>query len=169
MKYQYEEKQTNAIDGSKTLPFDCMNAEMFYPTWQENIDSTPVVKVMAAEEVAPAVIEQIIDLQKALLDYATAAAVDGKFSWGQMSEEEHLVSKGKHATNDPAESPFAQLTRQLQCFGRVLGIHASAVGHARINGDFKQLSSDERQSLLAYALCASPAVRREEKMQLNAQ
>jgi hypothetical protein len=112
MKYQYEEKQTNAIDGSKTLPFDCMNAEMFYPTWQENIDSTPVVKVMAAEEVAPAVIEQIIDLQKAaLLDYATA--VDGKISWGQTSEEEHLASKGKHATNDPAESPFAQLTRQL--------------------------------------------------------
>ena len=116
-----------------------------------------------------------IDPKKALSDYASA--VDGKFSWGQTSEAEHLASKGKHATNDPAESPFAQLTRQLQCFGRVVGVHASAIGQARINGDFKRdlkdsskdgayfkLSPDERQSLLAYALCASPAVRQEEKV-----
>jgi hypothetical protein len=86
---------------------------------------------MAAEEVAPAVIGQIIDPQKALSDYTSA--VDGKFSWGQTSEAEHLASKGKHGTNDPAESPFAQLTRQLQCLGRVLGIHASVVGQTRIN------------------------------------
>jgi hypothetical protein len=85
MKYQYKEKQTNTIDCSKTLPFDCMNAEMFYPTRQENIDSTPTVKVMAAEE------GQIIDPQKALSDYASA--VDGKFSLGQMLEAEHLASK----------------------------------------------------------------------------
>jgi hypothetical protein len=62
-----------------------MNAEMFYPTRQENIDSTPTVKVMAAEE------GQIIDPQKALSDYASA--VDGKFSLGQMLEAEHLASK----------------------------------------------------------------------------
>jgi hypothetical protein len=88
-----------------------MNAEMFYPTRQEKIDSTPTVKVMAAEEVAPAVIGQIIDPKKALSDYASA--VDSKFSWGQTSEAQHLVSKGKDATNDPAESPFAQLTHKL--------------------------------------------------------
>ena len=81
MKCQYEEKQTNTIDGSKMLPFDRMNAEMFYSRRQENIDSTPTVKVMSAEEVAPAVIGQIIDPKKALSDYASA--VDGKFSWGQ--------------------------------------------------------------------------------------
>jgi hypothetical protein len=134
--------------------------------------------IMAAQELAPAVIQQIEDPKKALSDYASA--VDGKFSWGQTSEDEHIASIGKNATNDPAESPFAQLTRQLQCYGRVLGIHASAVGHARINGDFKRdinnssndgayfkLSPEERQSLLAYALCASPAVRREEKVQLD--
>ena len=45
----------------------------------------------------------------------------------------HVLAKMQ---NDPSESPFAQLTRQLQCFGRILGIHASAVRHARINGDF---------------------------------
>ena len=40
------------------------------------------------------------------------------------------------ATNDPAEGPFAALTSQLQYFGRVLGMHASGVGQARLNGDF---------------------------------
>jgi hypothetical protein len=99
-----------------------------------------------------------------------------------MSEAEHLAPKGKHATNDPAESPFAQLTRQLQCFGQLLGIHASAVSQARINGDFKRdlkdsskdgayfkLSPDELQSLFAYALRASPAVQREKKVHLKVQ
>jgi hypothetical protein len=74
MKYQYEEKQTKAIDSSKMLPLFRMNAEMFYPTRQENIDSTPTVKVMAMEEVALAVIGQIIDPQKALLDYVQLMA-----------------------------------------------------------------------------------------------
>ena len=77
----------------------------------------------------------------------------------------------KMATNNPAESPFASLTQQLQSFGRLLGIHASAVGHARINGDFKQdpkdasndgayfkLSQNKRDSLLSYTLYASPLV-----------
>ena len=79
-------------------------------------------------------LSELCDPKKALSDYATA--VGGKFSWGQTTKEEHAACIGKNETNDPAESPFAQLTRQLQCFGRILGIHASAVGHARINGDF---------------------------------
>jgi len=136
MQYQYEVKQTNTIDGSKVLPYDQMNAEMFYPSRQENKDTTAIVEDMAANEVAPAVLGELCDPKKALSDYATA--VGGKFSWGQTTNEEHMACIGKNATNDPAESPFAQLTRQLQCFGRILGIHASAVGHARINGDFNR-------------------------------
>ena len=29
MSYQYEVKQTSAVDGSKVLPFDKLNAEIF--------------------------------------------------------------------------------------------------------------------------------------------
>ena len=180
MQYQYEEKLTNAIDGSKVLPYDQINAEMFYPTRQENKDTTAMVEDMAMNALAPAIIKECRDPKKALSDYITG--VDGKFSWGQTTDEEHLACIGKNATNDPAESPFASLTRQLQSFGRVLGIHASAVGHARINGDFKRdpkdasndgsyfkLSQNERDSLLSYALYASPAVRIEEKVLLDNQ
>ena len=37
MQYQYEVKQTPALDGSKVLPFDQLNAELFYPTRKENL------------------------------------------------------------------------------------------------------------------------------------
>ena len=42
------------------------------------------------------------------------------------------------ATHDLAESPFASLTHQFQAFGLMLGIHASAVSHACVNGYFAQ-------------------------------
>ncbi len=180
MKYHYKEKQTNALDGSKVLPFDLLNAEMFYPERQENKDSTPTVIEMAQDVAAPTVKKEIVDPKKAMGDYASVVA--GKYSWGETTEAEHLASIGKDATNDPAESPFAALTQQLQTFGRVLGIHASAIGQARMNGDFNRnidtntaegaywkLSEEERQSLLTYAIYSAPAVRKEEKVQLNAQ
>ena len=135
MQYQYEEKLTNAIDGSKVLPYDQINAEMFYPTRQENKDTAAMVEDMAMNALAPAIIKECRDPKKALSDYVTS--IDGKFSWGQTTDEEHLACIGKNATNDPAESPCPSLTRQLQSFGHVLGIHALAVGHAKINGDFK--------------------------------
>ena len=175
MNYQFKEKQTNAIDGSKVLPYDNINAEMFYPECQKNRDTTHCVQEMAQSAIAPAIMGELWDPKKALSDYVTS--IGGKFSWGQTSEEEHQVCIGKNATNDPAESPFASLTQQLQFFGRVLGIHTSAIGHARINGDFKRdhnksanddayfkLSKEERESLLTYALKASPAVCIEEKV-----
>jgi hypothetical protein len=80
MQYQYEVKQTNTIDGSTVLPYDQMNAEMLYPSRQENVDTTPIVEDMAANEVAPAVLGELCDPKKALSDYATA--VGGKFSLG---------------------------------------------------------------------------------------
>ena len=46
-------------------------------------------------------------------------------------------------TNDPAESPFAALTRQLQGFGRVLRINTSSIGHAGMNGDFHHDLKDD--------------------------
>ena len=86
------------------------------------------------------------------------------------------------ATNDPAESQFAALTRQLQSFGRLLGIHAAAVGQSCFNGDlscdlenpdnngtFYQLSPDMHDSLLEFALRIAPEIRKAEKVALNRQ
>jgi hypothetical protein len=105
-----------------------------------------------------------------------------RLSWGQTTDEEHYAFLGKMARNDPAEGPFASLTHQLQSFGLLLGIHASAVGHARINKDFTrdiednsrdgayhQLSHEMKQSLLQFALNVAPSVRKSEKLSLDKQ
>ena len=62
--FLYKVKQTNTIDGSKVLPYDQMNAEMFYPLRQENVDTTAIVEDMAANEVAPAVLGELCDPKK---------------------------------------------------------------------------------------------------------
>ena len=94
-----------------------------------------------AVKVAVCTLQELRDPKKATSDYLSSA--EGKFSWGGTTEEEHQACMGKMATNDPAESPFATLTQQLQSFGRVLGIHASAIGQARINGNFHRDIKDE--------------------------
>lgn len=85
------------------------------------------------------------------------------------------------ATNDPGESPFACLTHQLQSFGHLLGIHSSAVGHARINrilprlqkisndGAYHQLPMNMRHSLMRLALTIAPAVCKAKKTSLDKQ
>lgn len=179
MTYQYEERQTVAIDGSKVLPYDQLNAEMFYPVRPENQQTSDLVKKMAIE-VADCILKELCDPKKALSDYLSCK--EGKFSWGETSDEVHEACLGRMATNDFAESPFAGLTQQMQQFGRVLGIHASAVSHAKFSGDFCldykdstndgryfKLPKDMRESLLTYALSIAPTVRKEEKEALELQ
>ena len=179
MRYQFEEKQTPRIDGSKVLPFDTLNAELFYPDRKENKATTSTVTKMAVE-LASCLREEFRDTKKATSDYLSC--IDGEFSWGQTTDEEHHACIGKMATNDPAESPFALLTRQLQSFGRLLGIHAAAVGQARFNGDFShdlknpedkgafhQLLPDMHDSLLEFALSIAPEIRKAEKVALDRQ
>jgi hypothetical protein len=83
LHYQYEEKQTPTIDGSKALPMDQLNAELFYPQW-----STKTVQLMACE-VAECVLKELRDPGKATSDYLSS--VEGKFSWGQTTDDEHVA------------------------------------------------------------------------------
>ncbi len=73
-------------------------------------------------------------LKKALSDYLSCK--EGKFSLGETTDKEHKACLGRMATNDYAESLFDGLTQQMQQFGHVLRIHASAVSHAKFSGDF---------------------------------
>ena len=87
------------------------------------------------------------------------------------------------ATNDIAESPFAGLSHQFGMYGRILGIHASAISQARINGDFRRiliemdkkdgmfhcLSPKMKESLLRMAIRDAPAVRANKEIALNKQ
>ena len=133
MKYQFEERETSTLDGSKVLPFDQLNAELFYPTKKEKMQTT-TVKLMAVE-LAGCVLQELRDPKKATSNYLSNA--EGVFSWGQTTDDEYYVCLGKMATNHPVESPFALLTGQLQQFGHMPGIHALTIGHTQFNGDFR--------------------------------
>jgi len=167
------------MDGSRCVPFDKVKAELYYPSREENQQTTNLVMKMAVE-VSECMLMELRDPKKATSSYLSSA--DGKFSWGETTEEEHLVAMGKMATNDPAESPFAMLTQQMQQYGRILGIHASAIGQARMNGDFvrdlmdssktgmyHQLSSNMRESLVQYAVSIPPEVCKEARDALDMQ
>ena len=93
---------------------DQLNAELFYPQRKENVETTKTLQLMACE-VAECILKELRDPGKATSDYLSS--VEGKFSWGQTTDDEHAACIGKMATNDPAESPFASLTCQLQSFG----------------------------------------------------
>lgn len=47
MKYTFEDKTTSALDGFKVLHYDIPNAELFYPSPQENIKKIEMVKSKA--------------------------------------------------------------------------------------------------------------------------
>ena len=79
-------------------------------------------------------------------------------------------------SNNPSEIPFTQITRQIQSFGRVLGINAAAVGHARHNGNFRRSSGDYEvvgsfhklrdeilESLLRFSIIFDPTVKQVER------
>ena len=61
-----------------------------------------------AIEVAETILKELQDSRKATSDYLLS--VEGQFSSGQTTDDEHTSMLGKMATNDPAESPFALLT-----------------------------------------------------------
>ena len=102
-----------------------LKAERFYPNRKENVATTSTVQKMAVE-MAECFLKELRDPKKATSDYLTSA--EGKFSWGYTTEDDHTALIGKSATNDSAERQFTMLTQQIQQFGKILGIHALAVG-----------------------------------------
>jgi hypothetical protein len=73
-------EKTPAIDGSKVLPYDQLNAELFYPQCKENAETTDTVILMASE-VAEVMVKELRDPKIATSNYLMS--VEGKFSWGQ--------------------------------------------------------------------------------------
>ena len=116
MKYQYERRQTNVIDGYKVLPCDQLNAELFYPKSLANVETTGLVKTMACE-IVDCVLHELHDPKKATSHYLTST--DGKFSWGNTTDNEDFACLGMMGNNDHTESLCASLTHQLQYFWAV--------------------------------------------------
>jgi hypothetical protein len=67
MHYQFEERQTPAIEGSKVLSIDQLNAELLYPQRLENVETTETVQLMACK-VAECTIKELRDPNKETSD-----------------------------------------------------------------------------------------------------
>ena len=87
--------------------------------------------------------KELRDPMKATSDYLTSSY--GRFSCGYMIEEEHNALTGKIATNYSAESPFTMLTQQIQQFGKILGIHAAAVGQMKRMATSKEICKARKE------------------------
>ena len=79
------------------LPFDKINAELFYPKRNENKVTTALVHKMVGE-VTTCLLKELCDPNKATPDYLTRR--DGDFSWGNTTNKEHKVCLGKMTTNN---------------------------------------------------------------------
>ena len=168
-----ENKQTNDMEVSRVLPFDKLKAELFYPERTDNI-STKALATNMAVEMDSCILNELRGPKKAASDYLSSGKC--KFSWGYTTQEEHQACIGMMAYNDPSESPFAPLTRQLQSFGHVLGINDAAGGCARHNDDFlrssvdyegvgafHKLGDEMRESLLRFSISLIPTLKRGER------
>eukprot|EP00957_Ditylum_brightwellii_P104063 7927996-Ditylum_brightwellii.AAC.1 len=72
--------------------------------------------------------------------------MESKFSWNQMSQNDHDAGLGKMVVNDPAERSFSGLTRQIQCFGWISLAKAGGVSQVRKNGDMSRGFDTRKQN-----------------------
>ena len=117
IQYMFEEKLTPTLpktetpkaqyDAAKVIQMDQLTCELFFPSREENKDTTVLATSMAVI-MAKCWLKELRDPKKGTLNYLTS--VDGKFSWGNTSEEVHEAFLGKYTTNDTAETPFARPT-----------------------------------------------------------
>ena len=96
-------------------------------TWQRSLE-----RWLAAI----AILDELRDKQKAT--HTFLRSMDGVNCWEKMSEEEKNFGVGKMAVNDPAESSFGGVTRQLQCHGRINLTSATGVDQCKRNNLFSR-------------------------------
>ena len=97
MTYFFEDKQSNTVrrrSKSKTLPYDELRAELFYPADETNQRTTQVVHDLAFE-VATSMLAELRDERKATHNYLSIS--DGRFSAENASAADHNACQLMHS------------------------------------------------------------------------
>ena len=116
-----------------------LRKELFSPEREENVETSDFVKRLAPIA-AEAVLKELHDPKKHTWEHLDSQ--NGPLSWKNATEAMKKASLGKEAVNDVSERPFGGMTHQLERFTTISGSNASAVAHARINGDFNRMESE---------------------------
>ena len=79
-----------------------------------------------------AILDELLDEKKATYKYLSISGTEFSYEHCPDSVKEKML--GKMASNDLAESSFAGLTAQIQCYGRIGMCNAAAVSDTSRNG-----------------------------------
>ena len=124
LEFQFKNKKTEFIAKSKTksVPYSMLIDELFYPKDDDNKDSTVILETVAKLGIE-ALLRELEDEKKATYKYLSVSGT--AFSFDHCPENIKQAMMGMMAVNDLAESSFAGVTSQVQCYGRI-GMHAAA-------------------------------------------
>ena len=124
LEFQFKNKNTEFIATSKTtsVPYCMLIDELFSPKDDDNKDSTEILETVAKLGIEALVCE-LEDEKKATYRYLSVSGT--AFSFDHCPENIKQAMMGMMAVNDLAESSFAGVSSQVQCYGRI-GMHAAA-------------------------------------------
>jgi len=130
---EFENKTSQQVEPSNTkvVPLKMLVKELFHPTDEDNQDSTEMLETLARVGIA-ALIDELEDTKKATYKYLSVSG--SNFSYDHCPDDEKKAMIGRYASNDLAESSFAGVTAQIQCYGRIGLCAAAAVSDCNRNG-----------------------------------
>ena len=177
LEHMYEKRKMPTVVGSNTkeVHLALLRDELFYPTIEDNQDSTDLVKELAVVS-AKAYLDELRNENKASYKYLSSSR--SSFSYVHCPDEIKEEMLGKMATNDLAESSFGTVTNQMQRFSRIDIAGAAAVSDLQrtqfLNrvgekGIFHNFSDEIQISLVLTAMEDAPRTRRENRSLLNRQ
>ena len=149
LEYEFKNKKTEFISASQTklVPYSKLIDELFSPKDDDNKDSTEILETVAKLGIE-AMLCELEDETKATYKYLSVSG--SPYYFEHCPEEVKEAMMGTMAVNDLAESSFAGVTAQVQCFGRI-GMHAAAAVSDMSRNEFffrpttkNEISNDKR-------------------------
>ena len=126
-------RQSHYVKKSKTkaVPLKMLIKELFTPADPDNQSSSKMLEKVAAIGIQ-AILDELLDEKKATYKYLSISGTEFSYEHCPDAVKEKML--GKMASNDLAESSFAGLTAQIQCYGRIGMCNAAAVSDTSRNG-----------------------------------
>ena len=118
---------------------DLAVAELLYPGWVDNKQSTPTCRALVVRLDTRA-IAKCIHPKKAIHDHLLE--IHGKKSWIETTEEEKKASQGLKANNDAAEENFTWFYEAFQSGGCIRHDHAAGEGQSQYNKNYGRMSTE---------------------------
>ena len=128
MEYEFENKKSAYVEESKekAVPLKELVKELFSPENLDNQDSTDTLENIAAIGFAALVVE-MENIKKPTYKYLSITGFE--LSYEHCPEDVKKSMLGKMASNDLAESSFAGVNVQVQCYGWIEMSAAAAVSN----------------------------------------